>query len=296
VSTTKANGRPRSLKVLYSEDMVSDSMVRASPSDRKPKLVCEALLQSGFRIEIVAPRPITAADVCKVHDPSFVDDVLHLRRPNGFGSFSESVARSLLYTCGACYASARAAMEDGVSASLTSGFHHAGPSSGRGFCTFNGLMVTAVQLLDEGRAARVAIIDCDYHYGDGTQAIIDTRDLGDRVLHVSFGRTFRKPDQAPAYLEALGNLRGKLETFAPDLILYQAGADAHIDDPLGGLLTTEQMRQRDRLLFTIARELSIPVTWNLAGGYQIESDGSIPRVIELHLNTFEEALRVWDLV
>ena len=44
------------------------------------------------------------------------------------------------------------------------------------------------------------------------------------------------------------------------------------------------------------RQLSIPVTWNLAGGYQIENDGSIPRVVELHLNTFEEALRVWQML
>jgi hypothetical protein len=56
------------------------------------------------------------------------------------------------------------------------------------------------------------------------------------------------------------------------------------------------MRARDRTLLGIARELFIPLSWNLAGGYQIESDGSIPRVVELHLNTFEEALRVWQLL
>jgi acetoin utilization deacetylase AcuC-like enzyme len=291
-------GHPKlqALKVLYSDDMVSDSMVRASPSDRKPKVVSEALLRARWPIELVAPAPTAVHDVCKVHETSFVDDVLHLRRPNGFGSYSESVARSVLYTCGACYDSARAALAEGISSSLTSGFHHAGPRSGRGFCTFNGLMVTAVRLLDEGLVRRLAIIDCDYHYGDGTQAIIDAQNLSNRVLHVSFGRTFRRPEQAAAYLDAVSALRDELHAFAPEVILYQAGADPHIDDPLGGLLTTEQMRERDRTLFTIARELSIPVTWNLAGGYQIEVDGSIPRVVELHLNTFEEALRVWQLL
>ena len=128
----------QTLKVLYSEDMVSDSMVRASPSDRKPKAVSEALLRARWPIQLVAPEPSAIHDVCKVHEPSFVDDVLQLRRPNGFGSYSESVARSVLYTCGACYDSARAALREGISSSLTSGFHHAGPRSGRGFCTFNG--------------------------------------------------------------------------------------------------------------------------------------------------------------
>jgi acetoin utilization deacetylase AcuC-like enzyme len=286
----------QSLKVFYSEDMVSDSGVRSSPSDRKPKVVSEALLGTRWPIELVAPEPTAISDVYRVHDPAFVDDVLLLRRPNGFGSRSESVARSVLYTCGACYGSSLVALREGVSASLTSGFHHAGPGVVRGYCTFNGLMVTAAQLLAEARLERVAIIDCDYHYGNGTQAIIDAQALADRVLHVSFGESFRKPNQAADYLTAVEALRGRFRAFRPQLILYQAGADPHIDDPLGGLLTTEQMRTRDRVLFSMARELSIPLTWNLAGGYQVESDGSIPRVVKLHLNTFEEALRVWQLL
>jgi acetoin utilization deacetylase AcuC-like enzyme len=286
----------RTLKVFYSEDMVSNSGVRASPSDRKPKVVSEELNRTAWRIELVAPEPTAVSDVCRVHDSGFVDDVLLRRRPNGFGSLSESVARSVLYTCGACYGSSLVALNEGISASLTSGFHHAAPRAVRGFCTFNGLMVTVAQLLAEGRAERVAIVDCDYHYGDGTQAIIDAQALADRVLHLSFGETFRKPEQAADYLSTVSGLRARFEAFRPDFILYQAGADTHIDDPFGGLLTTEQMRVRDRTVFSIARDLSIPLSWNLAGGYQVESDGSIPRVVELHLNTFEEALRVWQLL
>lgn len=288
--------QPATLKVLYSVDMVSDSGVPASPSDRKPRAVAEALRDAGWPIELIAPTPAVVSDVCKVHDPRFVDDVLHLRLRNGFGSFSESVARSVLYTCGACHDSALIALRDGISASLTSGFHHAGPSASRGFCTFNGLMVSAMQLLDEAQARKVAIVDCDYHYGDGTQAIIDAGRLADKVLHLSFGKLYRRPEHAEAYLQAVLSLRERFEAFEPDVIFYQAGADVHVDDPFGGLLTTEEMRARDRMMFSLARELSIPLTWNLAGGYQIESDGSIPRVVQLHLNTFEEALRAWQLL
>jgi acetoin utilization deacetylase AcuC-like enzyme len=78
-------------------------------------------------------------------------------------------------------------------------------------------------------------------------------------------------------------------------VFFQAGADAHVDDPLGGLLSTDQMRERDRTVFAVCRDLGIPLTWNLAGGYQEEPDGSIPKVVALHLNTFDEALRVWNL-
>lgn len=292
-----SSARPRleCLKVFYSEDMVSVAGRGRSPSDRKPKEIAEALAQTRWPIQFIAPEPAAISDVCRVHDPEFVDDVLQLRRANGFGSISESVARSIMYTCGACYGSALTALAEGVSVSLTSGFHHAGPRNGRGFCTFNGLMVTAAQLLDEGRVKKVAIVDCDYHYGDGTQAIIDEQSRSEQVLHLSFGKTYRRPEQAAAYLAAVAELGAQLSAFGAEIVLYQAGADAHIDDPLGGLLTTEQMRTRDHDVLAMARERRIPLTWNLAGGYQIEPDGSIPRVIQLHLNTFEEALRVWQL-
>jgi len=286
----------QALQVFYSDDLVSDAGQSRSPSDRKPKLMSEALQRSAWPIRLVAPAPATVHDIYRAHDRDFVDDVLSLRQPNGFGSYSASVARSLLYTCGACYESAVAALGDGISASLTSGFHHAGPRAGRGFCTFNGLMVTAMRLLAEGRVSRVAIIDGDYHYGDGTQAIIDAQRASDRVFHLSLGHRFRRPEHADAYLEAVSALRRQLQAFAPGVILYQAGADVHVDDPLGGVLTTDQMRMRDATLFTIARDLGVPVAWNLAGGYQVEHDGSIPRVVELHMNTFEEALRIWRLL
>jgi len=288
---------PRSsLKVFYSDRMVSDAGPSLSPSDRKPRHVSEALRLKPWPIELVAPEPAGLDDICRVHDASFVLDVLELRRASGFGSISASVARSLPYTSGACYGASLAALREGISASLSSGFHHAGPAGSRGFCTFNGLMIATARMLHGARVQRVAIVDCDYHYGDGTQAIIDALRLQDRVLHVSFGLSYKKPHQASAYLAKMQGLRAALRSFRPDIILYQAGADTHLDDPLGGLLTSEQMRERDRIMFSTARELSIPLTWNLAGGYQIEGDGSIPRVVELHMNTFEEALAVWRLI
>ncbi|OZB47637.1 MAG: hypothetical protein B7X60_05745 [Polynucleobacter sp. 39-45-136] len=66
-----------------------------------------------------------------------------------------------------------------------------------------------------------------------------------------------------------------------DVILYQAGADPHINDPLGSWLTTAQLFERDLLVFQAAAELGIPVAWNLAGGYQTP----LRRVLEIHDNT-----------
>jgi len=53
-----------------------------------------------------------------------------------------------------------------------------------------------------------------------------------------------------------------------DLLLYQAGADPQVDDPLAGWLTSEQLRERDRIVFEHCAGRVLPIAWNLAGGYQ----------------------------
>jgi acetoin utilization deacetylase AcuC-like enzyme len=126
------------------------------------------------------------------------------------------------------------------------------------------------------------------HYGDGTDEIIG--ELGiDWVQHYC-GADYNRPAQAAGFLADLP--RQLREMTACDLVLYQAGADPHIDDPLGGWLTTAELAARDAIVFEAFAERSIPVVWNLAGGYQREPDGSIPKVLEIHANTARAALRV----
>jgi hypothetical protein len=48
--------------------------------------------------------------------------------------------------------------------------------------------------------------------------------------------------------QALKNVREEA-----DVVLYQAGADPHQNDPLGGWMTTTQLRERDALVFETAR-------------------------------------------
>lgn len=59
------------------------------------------------------------------------------------------------------------------------------------------------------------------------------------------------------------------------------------------VLTTEQIAERDNLMFSIAKRLNIPIAWDLAGGYQVDKDGRIDEVIKIHLNTFQECQKVF---
>ena len=264
------------IEVYYSPKQVScpDS---ASPSPRKPAWVVADWIAQDFPIGIFEPLPASREQLALAHARSYVDGILNCERMNGFRGRQKEVADSLPWTCGSLLSAAHAALNNGlVACSPTSGFHHAGYDSGYGYCTFNGLMVTALALRAEGKVSRVGILDCDQHYGDGTAEILTALHI-DWIRHVS--QEHWNPDDAKPFLD---NLPEVVRCFSDcDLLIYQAGADPHINDPLGGFLTTAELAERDRIVFSMAKSIGIPVVWNLAGGYQ----EPVARVLEIHRNT-----------
>lgn len=274
------------IPVFYSDEMLADSDSR-SPSARKPEPVVAAWKQAALAIELRPVLPVTIEELSLAHDPDFVRSILACETENGFGNRRADIARSLPYTNGAMLGAASLSLETGIACAPVSGFHHAEYATAMMFCTFNGLMVAAVKLLRAGRVNRVLVLDCDYHYGNGTDDIIEQLGLAREVTNATFGRWYRNESQVAAYLDRLEQVA---ETFGDfDLILYQAGADAHVDDPLGGVLDSRQMRRRDRIVFEAAKAAAVPLAWNLAGGYQVP----IEKVVRLHLATMEECVRVY---
>jgi acetoin utilization deacetylase AcuC-like enzyme len=271
--------------------MVADSK-SSSPSAAKPAKVVESW-QRQFPIEIIEPWPVTVDDFVRAHDRKFVESILASELDNGFGNTSPEVAKSLPYTSGSLLSGAHRALANGkVAAAPCSGFHHAEHAQAMGYCTFNGLMVTALTLKTEGAAERVGILDLDMHYGNGTDDIVARVAPDGWCRNYTAGREFILPGQATKFFEEwLPRTLSKLAEV--NIVLYQAGADPHIDDPHGGWLTTPQLRQRDAMVFEALAKTKIPVVWNLAGGYQIEKDGSIPKVLEIHDNTMRECVRVY---
>lgn len=263
-----------------------------SPSAAKPAQVVAAWRDEGLPMRVLEPEPATIDELCLAHERAFVEDVLALRRPNGFETIDARVAASLPYTSGAMLSAARVALRERTAVCApVSGFHHAQWAASWGYCTFNGLMVTALALARAGLVRRVAIIDCDQHEGDGTSAIIDRLGCADWVHHFTAGRDFHRPSQVAAFFARLERELRVLDSV--DLVLYQAGADPHVDDPLGGWMTTEQMRRRDACVFDAAAARGTPLVWNLAGGYQRDASGGIAPVLAIHRITAIEHVRAF---
>jgi acetoin utilization deacetylase AcuC-like enzyme len=291
------------IPVFYRPEQSADQGTEQySPSSGKPAMVVRDWLKHfGDRIEIAHFSQASHHHLYRAHDPRYVDAILKGEQRNGFGNCDPVIAESLRFTVGSMIGACKHVLSDSVwsnsrvAVSPTSGFHHAGYDFAGGFCTFNGLLAAAIEVYTLGLAERILILDMDFHGGNGTQDIINRLDI-DYVDHFSSGLGWGGAT-AEETLTATGRLRRELATGYKrkyDLVIYQAGADMHINDPLGGLLTTSEMMQRDVDVFAACIKTGTPVVWNLAGGYQRDANGGIEVVLKLHRQTMEVCCRIFN--
>jgi len=143
--------------------------------------------------------------------------------------------------------------------------HHAEKEKAMGFCIYNNVAVGANYLIKKYKYNKVAIIDFDVHHGNGTQDIFYDNE---KVLYISthqypyypgsgsekekgkFNNILNIPleagTNAEEYLNAYEHVLKKLKEFKPEFLLFSAGFDAHIDDPLAQL----KLRSEDFYLLT----------------------------------------------
>lgn len=266
----------------------------------------ERILQEGM----VTPADLHEApavsweDLRLVHDASYVDAVANgtvphdIQRRIGFPWSPGMVERSRR-SVGATIAAARAALDDGVSANLAGGTHHAFADRGEGFCVFNDVAVGIRVLQRDHHASRIAVVDLDVHQGNGTASIFAGDDsVFTFSMHGEKNFPFKKetsdldvalPDGTgdDDYLAALRlNLEAVLNRHQPDFVFYLAGADPFEGDRLGRLkLTIDGLRARDELVLKACGSRGLPVAISMSGGYANDIDA----IVTIHANTIRSA-------
>jgi len=166
--------------------------------------------------------------------------------------------------------------------------HHAGPDFMGGYCFINHAAVAA-QALRAGGAARVAVLDVDYHHGNGTQAIFYERaDVlfvsihGDPRTEYPFylghadetgagagqGCNLNLPLAAGAsvatWFDALDTACARVAAHRPDALVVSLGLDTFAGDPISRFqLQTGDFRRLGRRL----QQLGLPTAFILEGGY-----------------------------
>ena len=170
--------------------------------------------------------------------------------------------------------------------------HHAKKEKAMGFCIYNNVAVGANYLIKKYKYNKVAIIDFDVHHGNGTQDIFYNNE---KVLYISthqypyypgsgsekekgkFNNIFNIPleagTSAEKYLNAYEHVLNKLKEFKPEFLLFSAGFDAHIDDPLAQLrLRSEDFYELTKRTLKLSRSFcNGNVVSILEGGYDLKA-------------------------
>ena len=170
--------------------------------------------------------------------------------------------------------------------------HHAEKQKAMGFCVYNNVAVGAAYLLKKYNLKKVAIIDFDVHHGNGTQNIFyDNKN----VLYISthqypyypgsgsdkekgkYNNIFNVPLPAGTnsnqYLDAYDHVLKKIDSFKPEFILFSAGFDAHLNDPLAQL----ELKSKDyfditqRTIKTSQKYCNGRIVSILEGGYDLDA-------------------------
>jgi acetoin utilization deacetylase AcuC-like enzyme len=171
--------------------------------------------------------------------------------------------------------------------------HHAGRDMCGGYCFLNNAAIAAEYLLsqtkDQGRGTKVAILDIDYHHGNGTQQIFYER--GDVLcvsLHadpvfeypsfsgyadergagagVGFNLNMPLPEGTDdaTFLTALEHALQLIQDYAPRFLVLSAGFDTFDGDPLGTfMLTSDAYRE----IGARSAALGMPTLIVQEGGY-----------------------------
>ncbi len=172
--------------------------------------------------------------------------------------------------------------------------HHAAFDQYGGYCFLNNAAIAAQYALDAGKT-RAAILDVDFHHGNGTQDIFYTRD---DVLTVSIhgdplhafpyflghanetgklsgdGFNVNLPlaegSSYDVWLTALENGLEQINHYQPDLLVVSLGVDTFEDDPISFF------RLRNDDFFDYGRhiaKLGLPTVFLMEGGYAVDDIG-----------------------
>ncbi len=173
--------------------------------------------------------------------------------------------------------------------------HHAGRDLMGGYCYLNNAAIAAQHLIDQGQG-RIAILDLDYHHGNGTQSIFYHRndvlfasihgDPDDEYPHYLGFADETGEDQGQGYnlniplalgrtswqqyRQALETCSQRIDKFSPDTLVVSLGLDTYSDDPLGEF----SLQSLDYLeMGRILKSMGLPTLFVFEGGYAVEALG-----------------------
>ena len=278
--------------------------------------------------DIVSPRMATDEELLLVHDANYIELVKEASKENadstkyesyGIGTEDTPIFPNMHEASASLVGGTLTAVDyvmEGKSyhaVNLGGGLHHGFRGRASGFCVYNDSSV-AIKYMQEKYNARVLYIDTDAHHGDGVQwSFYDdpnvctisihetgrylfpgTGNITERGSGEGYGTSFNFPIDAFTEDESFLDIyrtsfREIVESFKPDVIISQNGADAHYFDPLTHLYGTMKIYQEiPKLAHELAHEFC-GGKWIAVGGGGYDIWRVVPRAwsyVWLAMNDF----------
>ena len=246
-------------------------------------LLGEGLLSLG---DVYEPNEIPWKELRRVHSRDYLEKLrggtLNRSEERRLGlPWSDALVRRSRLAVQGTLMAAKMALEDGISANLAGGTHHAFPGHGEGFCVLNDIAVTIKILLQEKKIKKALIIDLDVHQGNGTaEALKDDINTFTFSMHCRKNYPFVKANSDldieldegtgdTEYLHVLIQHVLDVQTKVnPDIVFYLAGVDVVEGDRYGRLnLSRSGLQKREQFILGLMKRLSLPVVILMSGGY-----------------------------
>ncbi len=285
--------RKAALATFYRPEMCpTDIEGGFSRSPLKPRLLIEHLGKRGLGkfFPIMGDWPPFEEDEFLVaHEERYVRDFFAGREPAASSSFfrwSREFADSVRYTNASLHAAIlHSVTTQELALSPTSGFHHATPAGGDGFCAMSGQVIASAKLY-RTYGWRGVYVDLDAHFGNSIpDSMTFTPDLGEAVI-----ANINPSGQNPVdYLRNLRLLLVALDHRIQDVsyVVLCHGADSHEWDDTRGDLPTEVWLEAANSVYDFVRHYRLPLCLSLFGGYREDDFNS---VLELHTASLTLAL------
>lgn len=297
--------RSKKIRTFYTPKQVlrEGYLSNYSKSPKKPELLLKHFEEHGLMDHFDVDgffEPFNQSDFRIAHHKSYVKSFFKggdRCRSNGL-DWSPEFADSVRYTNASLYNAIRHAIlnPEDVCFSPTSGFHHARPAGGSGFCTFSGQVIASIKLWREFGISG-AYLDLDGHFGN---SIEDSRDFAKELMFaVPRGYNFNPVGTQEAYVN---DLRSFLDRLTEDVlsgkigyVVWCHGADSHEHDQLGHQCSTKNWIKCSTIFWSWVKEMDsllgrpLPVACALFGGYR---DDDYNSVLSLHTGDFVECLNV----
>jgi acetoin utilization deacetylase AcuC-like enzyme len=275
------------------EELGETARVPGVEVDRGEKILGWLAVDGLVRPRSVRPAPmIRIKELARVHSDAYLQKTAepeYLGRIFGLAASDidvDPVLVSQRRQVGGTVEAASWALEDlsRLAFNIGGGFHHAEPEAGAGFCVYNDIAVAIACIRADGFEGSVAIVDLDYHQGNGN--IVTFEDDESVFTYSIHGSVWSHVEAAndeqhllttgtddETYMRALSEtLPRTLDERPPDLLFYVAGNDVLADDRLGDFaLTRCGVLARDQFVIEQARSHSCPVVVTLGGGYSADA-------------------------